>query len=110
VVNTKSLKTLVGIGLLGLLTFALIYINNSRPFASEADVNHIIRYIHSFGLLAPVVAFALATVHGVFPYVPYFILTGAIVAVFGVWWGFTLSWTGALLGSILAFGMARHLG
>lgn len=103
-------KTLAGIGLLGVSALAVVYIYRAKPFSTEADVSQFIWYIHSFGLLAPGVAFFLATVHGVFPYVPFFILAGAIAAVFGVWWGFLLSWGGALLGSVLSFVMARYLG
>lgn len=103
-------RIMILVGILVLTVLLAVCIRTAGPLDTQASVTGFISYIHSFGVLAPVIAFVLAVIHGVFPFCPYIILTGAIAAVFGVWWGFALTWSGALLGSALSFVLARYFG
>lgn len=67
-------------------------------------------YIRSYGILAPALTFVLFTLQAIFPVFPYVILTAAAGLLFGFQTGFLLSWSGALTGACIAFGLCRWLG
>ena len=55
------------------------------------------------------VSIALMVLHSFVPFPSEFItITNGMV--FGFWWGTLITWTGAMLGACLAFGLARRLG
>lgn len=67
-------------------------------------------YIRSYGILAPAITFVLFTLQAILPVFPYVILTAAAGLLFGFKTGFLLSWSGALTGACIAFGLCRWLG
>lgn len=81
-------------------------------FESFANINisEVTSYIRTFGVLAPLVAFILFALQAAIPIFPYIILAAAGGMLFGLKWGFLLSWLGALAGACLAFGLCRLLG
>lgn len=74
------------------------------------NIAEISSYIKTFGVLAPLVAFFLFALQAAVPVFPYIILAAAGGMLFGLKWGFLLSWLGALAGACLAFGLCRLLG
>ncbi len=67
-------------------------------------------YVRTFGIMAPLAAFVLFALQAAFPIFPYFILAAAAGMLFGLKAGILLSWSGALTGACLAYGMCRILG
>ncbi len=67
-------------------------------------------YVKSFGIMAPLVAFILFMLQAAFPIFPYLILAAATGMLFGFKMGVFLSWSGALTGACLAYGICRILG
>lgn len=70
-------------------------------------VNTVIAYVDTFGILAPLVAFALFVVQAALPVFPYIILAAAGGLLFGFKMGFVISWLGALAGATLAYWICR---
>lgn len=67
-------------------------------------------YVHSFGLLGPVVLGAIQTLQVIVPVVPGFLGCMVGAGLFGVWGGFFCNYIGISLGSLIAFLLARHYG
>lgn len=64
-------------------------------------------YMASFGALAFIVAMLATLLQACFPFVPFFVVAGANVLVFGLWQGMAMTYAMTVLGALLAFVMAR---
>jgi len=75
----------------------------------HGNVDAIAEYIETFGLTAILLAFLLIMIQAFFPYVPFIVLAGVSVLLFGLWGGFLLNWLATSIGSVLAFLTARYI-
>ncbi len=75
-----------------------------------ADVDAVKEYIISYGTLAVFISVGLMILQSVAAPIPAFLITFANAAVFGWVKGAVISWTGAMLGAIICFGLARFFG
>lgn len=75
----------------------------------HGKVDAIVEYIESFGSTAIILTFLFITVQAFFPYVPFIVLAGVSVLLFGLWGGFLLSWLATSTGAVLAFFTARYI-
>lgn len=66
--------------------------------------------LRSFGWVAVLVGVAAIALQTIVPVVPYLVLAGANIIVFGMFKGYIINWIGAVLGALIAFGIARRLG
>lgn len=66
-------------------------------------------YIKSWGIWGRVGVIGLMVAHSFIPFPAEFVAIAAGMS-FGVLWGTVLTWTGAMIGGLLAFGIARKLG
>lgn len=76
----------------------------------SGNLEELVIYLKSFGWVAVLMGTVAIGLQTIFPFVPYLILAGANVLVFGLYYGFVINWTGAMLGAILAFLLARKWG
>jgi uncharacterized membrane protein YdjX (TVP38/TMEM64 family) len=67
------------------------------------------RYIRAWGAWAAVGAVALMVLHSFLP-LPAEVIAMGNGMIFGPWLGMALTWTGAMIGAILSFVLARGLG
>lgn len=84
----------------------------TRIFAilSSMDVEQVIAYIRSYGAWAAAVSFGLMLLQSVVASIPAFLITFANAVIFGWWQGAILSWSSAMAGAALCYGIARALG
>jgi uncharacterized membrane protein YdjX (TVP38/TMEM64 family) len=75
-----------------------------------SDRDRVRQVVEGFGPLAPVVFVLLLVAQAVLAPLPAPALAFAAGYLFGTFWGFVLTWLGALLGGILCFAIARSLG
>lgn len=99
--NVLAVLSLVGLGLLfywGIKTEVL---------TDQTKMHH---FVSQFGTFSVVVIILLQMLQVVFPVIPGGI--GMIVAtlIFGIWWGFVINYVSIVLGSIIAFLIARKYG
>ncbi|MGD8192279.1 TVP38/TMEM64 family protein [Brevibacillus ginsengisoli] len=73
------------------------------------DIHLIAAYIKSFGILSVLISGVLTALQTYFPFVPFFILAGVNVIVFGPVGGFILSFLAAVIGACTNFLVARYL-
>lgn len=74
------------------------------------DIEKIKEYILSFGVLAPLISFALMVFQAIVAPLPAFLITFANAALFGWVYGAVLSWASAMVGALLCFYIAKFLG
>lgn len=75
-----------------------------------ADVSALRGFVESMGAWAPLTSIALFVFQAVIAPLPAFLITFANAALFGWAYGALLSWSGAMLGAIVCYGLARWLG
>ncbi len=68
------------------------------------------RLIRSWGIAAPLMSILLMIVQAIVAPLPAFIVTAANGMIFGSLWGAVISWTGAMMGALTSFGIARLVG
>lgn len=113
--KTKTKIIFIVILVLILLTYFLSpeirgRVNNVMQIFAKADVNQVVDYIRQYGSLAAVVSFLLMVFQSVLAPLPAFLITFANSIIFGWWKGAILSWTSAMVGSLLCFYIARIFG
>jgi uncharacterized membrane protein YdjX (TVP38/TMEM64 family) len=74
----------------------------------EGNVEEVARNIQSFGWIALFIAVGAIIIQTFFPVIPFVLLAGANVIVFGLWFGFAISWTSAVVAAMLNFLLARY--
>ena len=75
----------------------------------ELSVEEVERTVRSWGMWGVAGAIALMVLHSFVPF-PAEIVAMANGMLYGPLWGTVITWTGAMLGAYLAFGLARWLG
>jgi uncharacterized membrane protein YdjX (TVP38/TMEM64 family) len=74
------------------------------------NLDQMIRLIRSWGVAAPLMSLLLMIIQAIVAPLPAFLVTAANGMIFGSFWGALLSWTGALMGALTAFYIARLVG
>lgn len=85
-------------------------VNTAAGFLSRADIKGLREYLLSFGIWAPMVSMGLMVLQALASPLPAFVITFANAWVFGWVLGAVYSWTGAMLGAALCFGIAKVYG
>ena len=76
----------------------------------SANLDKVAAYIRSFGGWAMAFSFLLMVFSSLIAPLPAFMITLSNAAIFGWWQGAILSWSSAMVGSALCFGISRALG
>lgn len=76
----------------------------------QGNVERLRGFVLSFGFLAPVVSACLMVLQAVVLFLPAFPIFVVNALSFGPLWGMVLSWSSAVLGSLLCFAIAKKLG
>jgi len=110
----KKLKLFVKIAIL-VAMFAAFVIPESRAWILNTaglfkSLDEVREYIRGFGAVAAVVSFFLMIFQSIAAPLPAFLITFSNAAIFGWVWGALLSWSSAMAGAALCFGIARLYG
>ncbi|MHB8170677.1 MAG: TVP38/TMEM64 family protein [Thermincolia bacterium] len=110
--NRAKILVLTGI----VATLVIIYLffpQASYEFITVlASMNPVViaEYLRSFGLWAVVVSLFLNILQTLVAFMPSVFLSGANAAVFGLFWGGIISWSGEVIGAAISFFFYRYLG
>lgn len=77
---------------------------------ARADIAPLRDYVLAWGIWGPVISTLLQIITSVIAPLPSFVVTFVNAMVFGLGWGFLLTYTTALLAAAICFGMSRALG
>lgn len=111
----RNLAILLGaVAVLGLLYWLLpgfrSGIRQVLDIFASADIERLREYLRSFGAWAPIVSALLMILQSVLFPLPAFLVTVANGLVFGAFWGTLLSWSSAMVGAVICWGIGRALG
>ncbi|OZI12506.1 hypothetical protein CEW92_06030 [Bacillaceae bacterium SAS-127] len=82
-------------------------LNNIREWFTLEQIMDLIDRYQSFG---PIPGFILPLLEAFLPFLPLFVFVLANVNAFGLWFGFILSWGGAVTGAFIIFLLVRNYG
>lgn len=77
---------------------------------ARADIREVKEYLRGFGPWAALVSSLLMVFQSVAAPLPAFVITFANGLLFGAWWGTLLSWSSAMVGAVVCFGISRLFG
>ena len=104
------------VGSAKVITFAIlvvlvasVVVGISLDWGRDLSVEEFVDTIQSWGMWGVLASISLMTAHSFLPF-PAELLACANGMVYGPLWGTVITWTGAMLGAVLAFGLARKLG
>ncbi|CCO07278.1 TVP38/TMEM64 family protein [Desulforamulus hydrothermalis] len=108
-------KSFILIAVCIIVTAALYYTRNthwhfwgSSPLYSSPE--QLADYLRSFGAMTVVISLLLMVLQTLFTPLPLFLLAGANGFIFGLWYGILITLTGSVIGSSIAFFLARGFG
>ena len=101
----------VRVALMGLCLVVVVLVALALTYyaSEEFVVADIARTIRAWGAWGVIAAIGLMVLHSFVPF-PAEIIAFANGMVYGPFWGTVITWTGAMLGALVAFGLARRLG
>lgn len=85
-------------------------VTEAMAVLGSANLDKVAAYIRSFGAYAVVFSFCLMVFSSLIAPLPAFLITLSNAAIFGWWQGAILSWSSAMVGAALCFGISRALG
>ena len=85
-------------------------VTEAMAVLGSANLDKVAAYIRSFGAYAVVFSFCLMVFSSLIAPLPAFLITLSNAAIFGWWQGAILSWSSAMVGAGLCFGISRALG
>jgi len=97
-------------GLIYLYTYWEDFYAFCGRFAFQGNIERLKVYILSFGIWAPLISAFFMVFQSVVLFLPAFPIFVVNTLVFGLYWGGLLSWSSAVIGSILCFAIAKGLG
>ncbi|MBE1555045.1 TVP38/TMEM64 family protein [Sporosarcina limicola] len=74
------------------------------------DVDNIVKLAQHYKALGPFVGLLLPFIESFLPFLPLFVFVFANASAYGLWYGFILSWAGAVVGSYAVFLIIRKYG
>lgn len=86
------------------------FISTGVSYLKVRNFEGLREFILSYGIWAPITSIALMTIQSAIPLMPGIAITITNAWIFGWYYGALYSWTGALLGATLDFGIARWYG
>jgi len=91
------------------LIIVLAIVGFSLDWVEDLSINTFVEIIRSWGMWGVLGSVALMMIHSFVPF-PAELLACANGMIYGPIWGTVITWTGAMLGAVIAFGLARQLG
>lgn len=107
--ETNQKRPLIKAVILFFFIVAAIFLVRFSPAKEYLSAEQLRLFLNSAGLWAPLM-FVLIYAAGICLFLPGTLLTAIGAAIFGPYWGFLYVWTGAMIGSSLAFFIGRYLG
>jgi uncharacterized membrane protein YdjX (TVP38/TMEM64 family) len=77
---------------------------------TKGSIDQVVELIKSWGVSAPLLSIFLMILQSIAAPIPAFLITGANGIIFGVYGGIIVSWTGAMLGALVSFLLAKWFG
>lgn len=115
--NKNLKKWLLRIAFIGVLVGFYYLVPGVKPQVNEAagllaraDIKGMKEFLGGFGLWGPLVSMGLMVLQALAAPLPAFVITFANAWIWGWAWGALISWTGAMIGAVICFYLAKWFG
>lgn len=113
--NKIKKSTIIKIAILVIVVLVFIFVKPlnqglKNMVAAFKNLESVKEYIRSFGAWAVVISITMMILQSIAAPIPAFLITFANAAIWGWWKGAILSWSGAMLGAAVCFGISRFYG
>jgi uncharacterized membrane protein YdjX (TVP38/TMEM64 family) len=101
------------IGIVLILLICLIYFFFFNPVGiklTHSNMRQLSEHLRALGWTGRCIGMALIFVQTFFPFIPFVLVAGTNVAIFGIKWGFIVNYVMSCLGAIASFYFARYYG
>lgn len=88
----------------------VVFHSNAGKRLMHINVEQLSDYLRSFGAFSIVLGMLAVYVQMIVPMVPFVLVAGANVLVFGLFWGFVINYAMSVLGAFTVFMFARYFG
>lgn len=79
-------------------------------YLKALDLEHIERTLQSYSAYGPLPGLLMPIAEALIPALPLVVIVAANANIYGLWYGFLLSWLGVTIGASIVFWLARKLG
>lgn len=115
--NPTTKKWLIRLSLIGIVLIAYFLIpglkseiNKAAGILAKADIKGMKEYLAGFGFWGPAISMLLMVLQALAAPLPAFVITFANAWIWGWAWGALISWSGAMIGALICFYLARWFG
>ncbi len=113
--NKSKKSMLIKILLLAVVILLFVFVKPlnvglKNMIGAFKDVESVKEYIRSFGVWAVAISFMMMIFQSIAAPIPAFFITFANAAIWGWWKGAILSWSSAMVGAAICFGISRIYG
>ena len=85
-------------------------VNKAAMLLAKADIKGMKEYLLGFGLWGPIVSMLLMVLQALAAPLPAFVITFTNAWIWGWAWGALISWSGAMIGAVICFYLAKWFG
>ncbi|HEX3030868.1 MAG TPA: TVP38/TMEM64 family protein [Bacillota bacterium] len=85
-------------------------VDQAAGILASADIKGMKEYLQGFGIWGPIVSMSLMVLQALAAPLPAFVITFANAWIWGWVWGAIISWSGAMIGAVICFYLARWFG
>lgn len=106
----RIVRILQYVALIGILAYLVHFLFFTRTGVklTHSNVRQMAEYLRSFGVYAAVFGMLAVLLQTIVPFVPFVMIAGANVLVFGLWTGFAINYSMSVSGAVLAFLFSRY--
>jgi uncharacterized membrane protein YdjX (TVP38/TMEM64 family) len=94
--------------IVGLIYF--IFYTRTGVKLTHSNMQQLSTHLRALGVYGKVICMLLVFLQTCFPFIPFVIVAGTTVAIFGIKWGFIVNYTMSCLGAVCGFFFARYYG
>lgn len=110
VIAASAISYLASPGVRNFVSEAYDVLARTNPKDIEGGIRSLRSYLLGFGIWAPIVSSVLMIMQMIIAPIPGQFITFTNGLLFGVWWGTLLSWSSAMAGAAICFGIGRAFG
>lgn len=110
VIAASAISYLASPGVRSFASEAYDVLARANPKDIEGGIRSLRSYLLGFGIWAPIVSSVLMIMQMIIAPIPGQFITFTNGLLFGVWWGTLLSWSSAMAGAAICFGIGRAFG
>jgi uncharacterized membrane protein YdjX (TVP38/TMEM64 family) len=109
ITNKRFLHTFILLVILVILIYFLFYTPTGIKL-THTNMHQLAALLQGLGIYGKIIGMLLVVAQTFFPFIPFVVVAGTNVAIFGLKWGFVVNYLMSLIGAFSSFFFARYYG